>query len=214
MSAGISRAAGRARAVLPYVALFLALGGTAYAASKIGTSDIKRNAIVSKLIRNGQVTGADVREASLRNVPSASRVNGVGAEEIDFRTSQGVSNRTVFSRGGLQVSANCNPGAAQDNKTSIFLASTVDNASLTGTNTKLNEPPNAANPQSVNYPNFNTTVFPLIGSVSNFQTPSLLELVYSHRSGDQVHLTLAIGDNRHGGAGPVCSAIGSAMVVD
>jgi hypothetical protein len=53
------------------LALFVALSGTAYATATIGSSDIKSNAIKSRHIRNGQVTAADVNEASLGKVPSA-----------------------------------------------------------------------------------------------------------------------------------------------
>jgi hypothetical protein len=44
---------------LALIALFLALSGTAYAASKIGTNDIKKNAVRSKHIKNGQVKRLD-----------------------------------------------------------------------------------------------------------------------------------------------------------
>jgi len=62
-----------------YIALFVALSGTAFAAGKITTKQIKKNAIVSSLIKDGQVTsadvadngltGADIDESSLQNVP-------------------------------------------------------------------------------------------------------------------------------------------------
>jgi hypothetical protein len=42
-----------------YVALFIALSGTAWAAGTIGSNDIKNNAINSKHIKNGEVRNAD-----------------------------------------------------------------------------------------------------------------------------------------------------------
>lgn len=42
------------------LALFVALGGSAYAAAKIGSSDIKRNAVESRHIGKGQVRAPDV----------------------------------------------------------------------------------------------------------------------------------------------------------
>lgn len=48
------------------VALFLSLGGGAYAAVKIGARDIERNAVRSGHIKNHQVRSADVRNHSLR----------------------------------------------------------------------------------------------------------------------------------------------------
>lgn len=51
--------------VVAYLALFAALGGTAFAAAKIGSSGIARDAIKSKHIATGAVTGSDVDEATL-----------------------------------------------------------------------------------------------------------------------------------------------------
>lgn len=68
--------------VVAYVAMVAALsGGGAYAAGQITSHDIKKNAVLSKHIKDGQVatvdladnavTGAKVNEASLGQVPSA-----------------------------------------------------------------------------------------------------------------------------------------------
>jgi hypothetical protein len=71
---------------LALIALFVALGGTSYAAvqlpaGSVGTKQLKKNAVTAKKIRNGAVTsvkikdndvkGADVNEASLTEVPNA-----------------------------------------------------------------------------------------------------------------------------------------------
>jgi hypothetical protein len=71
---------------LALIALFVALGGTSYAAvqlpaGSVGTKQLKKNAVTAKKIRNGTVTsvkikdnavtGADVNEASLTEVPNA-----------------------------------------------------------------------------------------------------------------------------------------------
>jgi len=67
--------------VISILALFVALGGSAYAASKVGTKNIKnnaitaakikKNAITTVKIKNEAVTGAKIKEASLGAVPSA-----------------------------------------------------------------------------------------------------------------------------------------------
>jgi hypothetical protein len=44
-----------------YLALVVALGGTAYAADKIGSQDIKRNAVKSKHIKKNQVKSSDLK---------------------------------------------------------------------------------------------------------------------------------------------------------
>lgn len=72
---------------LAMVALFVALGGGAYAAAgKIGTPDIKngavtkvkikKEAVTTAKIKNDTVTGAKVNEASLGIVPDASKLGG------------------------------------------------------------------------------------------------------------------------------------------
>lgn len=80
--------------VIALIALFVALGGSAYAATKIGTSDIKSNAITAAKIKNGAVTtakikngavnGAKVNEASLGTVPAAA--NASHADSADSAT--------------------------------------------------------------------------------------------------------------------------------
>ena len=46
--------------VVAYLALFAALGGSAYAISKVGTKDLKRGAVTSAKIRNHDVRGQDL----------------------------------------------------------------------------------------------------------------------------------------------------------
>jgi len=71
--------------VMSSIAVFLVLGGaTAFAASKIGSSDIKANAITTakikkeavttKKIKKNAVTGAKVKESTLGPVPSAESI--------------------------------------------------------------------------------------------------------------------------------------------
>jgi len=80
--------------VISILALFVALGGSAYAASKVDTKDIKnkaittakikKNAITTAKIKNEAVTGAKIKEASLGAVPNATNsvnaTNAVNAE--------------------------------------------------------------------------------------------------------------------------------------
>ena len=63
--------------VVACIALTIALGGTAWAATlprnSVGTAQLKRNAVTSIKVRNNALTGADIRESRLGRVPSASR---------------------------------------------------------------------------------------------------------------------------------------------
>lgn len=77
--------------VISVIALFVALGGSAYAAKKIGskeikanaitTGKIKKNAITTAKIKSNAVTGAKINEGTLGTVPSATNaVNATNAE--------------------------------------------------------------------------------------------------------------------------------------
>jgi hypothetical protein len=80
--------------VISILALFVALGGSAYAASKIGTKDIKnnaitpakikKNAVTTAKLKDNAVTGSKINEGSLGSVPSAATAtnatNAVNAE--------------------------------------------------------------------------------------------------------------------------------------
>jgi len=65
------------------LALFVALGGTTYAATalpknSVGTKQLKKNAVTGPKIKNNVVTGAKVLESTLAKVPSASNSDNLG----------------------------------------------------------------------------------------------------------------------------------------
>jgi hypothetical protein len=72
--------------VISMVALFAALGGSAYAGAKIavnsvGTAQLRRNAVTSAKIRGNAVTSAKVRDGSLRARDfAAGQINQTGAK--------------------------------------------------------------------------------------------------------------------------------------
>jgi hypothetical protein len=62
--------------VVACIALTVALGGTSYSAimlpkNSVGTKQLKKNAVTSPKVKNNALTGADVNEATLGRVPSA-----------------------------------------------------------------------------------------------------------------------------------------------
>ena len=86
------------------LALFVALGGTAYATATIGPQDIKKNAVRSRHIKNGQVgsrdvrddslTGADIAESSLRAISPGvvmGRIEDLGNFATVFGSPQGIA---------------------------------------------------------------------------------------------------------------------------
>lgn len=62
--------------IVAYIALFVALGGTTFAATQlgknsVGTRQLKKNAVTGQKVKDGSLTGKDVNLASLGSVPSA-----------------------------------------------------------------------------------------------------------------------------------------------
>lgn len=51
--------------VMATLAVFMGLGGGAYAAATIGSDDIQRNAVLSRHIANGEIRGADVASGAV-----------------------------------------------------------------------------------------------------------------------------------------------------
>lgn len=119
--------------VMSSIAVFLILGGaTAFAATKIGASQLKANsvltgkikkeAVTTSKIKNGAVTGAKVNLASLGKVPSAASAdNATHANSADTATTVGGSRvvtfnnptgGTLFSLGGLTITCNAATGIA------------------------------------------------------------------------------------------------------
>lgn len=87
---------------LAVLALFIALGGTGYAAATIGSSQIKNNSVRGKDVRNSNLTGRDVKrnsltgsdlaESKLGKVRSATRADTAGSSAVaNALTSAGAS---------------------------------------------------------------------------------------------------------------------------
>lgn len=69
-----------------YIALFAALGGTGYAANKIGTKQLKLNAVTKPKIAPNAVDGSKVQNASLTNADlgavNAAQLGGLSPDEV------------------------------------------------------------------------------------------------------------------------------------
>jgi hypothetical protein len=79
-----------------YVALFVALGGTAWAGSQIGASDIKDNAVRSHHVKDDTLTGKDVDESELKVIRA-----------FDVPLPTPTSDAEVFHVGELTLTASC-----------------------------------------------------------------------------------------------------------
>jgi hypothetical protein len=80
--------------VVAYLALFVALGGSSYAAIRVGSRQIVDNSVRSKDIRDNGVRGRDVKEATLATVPlAASAAHADSAANAD--TALGVADNAI-----------------------------------------------------------------------------------------------------------------------
>jgi hypothetical protein len=61
--------------VISIIALFVALGGTVYAASKINGKTIKVKSLPGNRLKNDAVTGAQVKESTLGKVPNSAHAD-------------------------------------------------------------------------------------------------------------------------------------------
>ena len=119
--------------VVAYLALFVALGGTAIAASQIGSKDIKRDAVKSKQIdaaavrqnelkdnavrgekvKDDTLTGDDIDEATLANVDAATfggrPPSGYLTSQTYTRTSA-ISGGVLLANGYYSIQVSCDGG--------------------------------------------------------------------------------------------------------
>ena len=84
--------------VVSTLALFLALGGGAYAAttlpaSSVGRRQIKNNAVNGAKVLDGSLRGADIKESSLARVPSATNavraLTAAGLDKVTYKSATG-----------------------------------------------------------------------------------------------------------------------------
>lgn len=109
--------------VMATIAVFIALGGGAYAAINIPkgsvgskqlrkqavkTRDLGNRAVVAKKVRKNALTGKVIKESSLGTVPNSSRVGGSQVQQIHYRATT-AGTETLFNVAGLTVTATCDP---------------------------------------------------------------------------------------------------------
>ncbi len=88
--------------VIAVIALIVALAGTAYAGSKIGSKQLKKNAVSTKKIKNNAVTSAKIANNAVTGAKLAN-----GAVGVVMRQGPPV---TFAPNDAKHVDANCNPG--------------------------------------------------------------------------------------------------------
>jgi hypothetical protein len=142
------------------VALFVALGGGAYAAlqlpkGSVGTSQLKKNAVVSSKVKNGSLLKRDFKAGQLQRGPKgdqgpagprgerglagprgeqgpAGTVPGLVTTGGAIKLSGGES-RTIWAYGPFTVTGTCTDNGAGNFSMALSLASTEANSALHGT---------------------------------------------------------------------------------
>jgi hypothetical protein len=96
--------------LLAAVAVFLALGGAAYAGTQIGTNDIQDGAVTTRKLADRAVTGRKVDKTRLGVVPTASAARTVGGmrlQKFSSKPSPGTALTPVATVGTLKLEAGC-----------------------------------------------------------------------------------------------------------
>lgn len=93
--------------IISILALFIAIGGTSYAAVKINGKDIKKGTVAGKALKKNTVTGAKIKESSLAKVPSAKNSDlaakatkadtAADAEKLGGKTAEEISSPAAFA---------------------------------------------------------------------------------------------------------------------
>ena len=86
--------------IVALIALFVALGGSGYAATQLKSSKIKyvKKSVPGKALRLNSVTGKQIKESKLKQVPSAKIADIAGAANTaNFANVAGTANRAFHS---------------------------------------------------------------------------------------------------------------------
>ena len=203
-----------AATAIAFVALFVALGGSSYAALRIGSRQIINNSVRGKDIRNRTIRNRDVapntlggsriRESSLGTVPNADRVDGQHAWKVSFRAPVGTPTTVVFNSGGLLINARCSAAGGLG----VTATTTSNNAMIhVGTVHAAGGTP-AAGFSGDNDFDIGQSVDVLPGGDNNVQGT----LTYANPEGSVITLKY-LGEEQQGGlaSGNRCFFLGTAM---
>jgi hypothetical protein len=114
--------------VVATLALFVALGGSSYAALKISGKDIQKNSITGQNIKRNSLGRRQIKESSLSAVPralNAAHLDGYTAERLLVRCPQG-----TIPVAGICVETQAHPPAAYG--TAVYECGRIDTQSAAG----------------------------------------------------------------------------------
>ncbi len=93
--------------VMATAAMFIALGGSSYAAITITGKNVKNRSLTYKDLKKNTIGGSRVKESRLKTVPRANRVGGRTAAQLLVKCPAG-----TFPTGGTCIEANPRPAQA------------------------------------------------------------------------------------------------------
>ena len=122
------------------IALFVALGGTSYAITKlpknsVGTSQLKKNAVTGAKVKDGSLSGTDLDLATLGTVPSAASSNRANTAQSADRAGTAGSANTANSAGTADRATSAGTATRADTAGRADTATSADSAATAGSAT-------------------------------------------------------------------------------
>jgi hypothetical protein len=97
--------------IVALVALFVALGGSALAASLISGSRLRNRSVSGAKIKRDALTGTEIRESRLGTVRNANAVGGLTVRKFTFSRPNGTADPVLLRLAGLTVRGHCEGNA-------------------------------------------------------------------------------------------------------
>lgn len=117
--------------VVALIALFVALGGTVYAAGKINGKTIKPGTLPGNRLKGESVTGAQVSEGSLGKVPSADTLDGIDSTQLlDAETLDGIDSAEFLQAADAAFARVARDGTGDDAISAHFGSGTAAEAAI------------------------------------------------------------------------------------
>ncbi len=110
--------------VIAVIALFVALGSGAYAGSKIGSSQIKKNAVTTAKIKKNAVTSAKIRKNAVTAAKMSEYTNS-GLVKLDVG-----QEKILLERGPFRFTAACTDGPGANVIAGLIARNTGSTAAL------------------------------------------------------------------------------------
>ena len=109
--------------VISLLALFVALGGTGYAALSINGKDIRKGTVAGSKLKKNTLTGKQIKESGLGKVPRAANADRLGGKSASafadssqfldtYTQATRGSEKTILDRGPFKLTLVCSGGSA------------------------------------------------------------------------------------------------------